>query len=287
MSSIRSYRVPGNRGVIMSQMSYDQHLLVHQFFHPQKLYPTLDETVLAGIWGTPLDLYRQIQQELITSAHDAAEALLAQPEFAARVDRLPFQPGSTVVGLGDSITDDLQSWLELLRHLLALRRPQDHIRVVNAGISGDTTTQVIRRFLGVVAEQPDWIICMIGTNDATRHGNGELDVVVSPAETEKNLRLLRGYAARYTTARWVWITPYPVLPEKFSSHWALGPLQLLITNEDLDAVVEAVRRQPDPVVDLPQALGSTPNPEYLRDDGLHPSLVGHQAIVRALVESLT
>jgi lysophospholipase L1-like esterase len=203
------------------------------------------------------------------------------------VDRLPFAAGSTIVGLGDSITDDQQSWIELLRCLVESRRPQDNIRFVNGGISGDTTTHLIFRFGAVIAENPAWIICMIGTNDTTRHGKDPLDMLISAQETEKNLKLLRHYAAMQTTAKWVWITPYGVISEKMSSHWFVSTLPLVIRNEDIDAAAEAVRRQPDPVVDLQKALGLPVNPDYMLDDGLHPSLEGQKAIVRALVETLT
>jgi acyl-CoA thioesterase-1 len=271
----------------MSGMSYEQHSVLHQFLHPGKSYPTLDEAAIAGTLGTPIEMYRQIKAELAAGTHRAAEELLADPDFAARVDRLPFAAGSTVTGLGDSITDDLQSWIEILRNLLSLRRPQDNIRVLNAGFSGDTTTNILRRFIGVVAENPAWIICMIGTNDATRQGSDALGVVVSPQETEKNLALMRHYAEMHTSAKWVWITPYAVIPEMIASHWFLSTLQLEIRNEDINAVVEAVRRQPDPIVDLQKALGLPVNPDYMLDDGLHPSLSGQKAIVRALVERLT
>jgi acyl-CoA thioesterase I len=67
----------------------------------------------------------------------------------------------------------------------------------------------------------------------------------------------------------------------------VSTLPLVIRNEDIDAAVEAVRRQPDPVVDLQKALGLPVNSDYMLDDGLHPSLAGQKAIVRALVERLT
>jgi lysophospholipase L1-like esterase len=268
-------------------MSYEQQTFLHKFLHPEKVYPSLDEATVAGIMGTPLDRYRQIKAELQAEIQRAAEELLADSDFAARIDRLPFSSGATIVGLGDSITDDWQSWIELLRCLVESRRPQDNIRFVNAGFSGDTTTHLIWRFSPVVAEQPEWILCMIGTNDATRHGQNPLDVVISPQETEKNLKLLRHYAAMQTSAKWAWITPYGVIPEKMSSHWFVSTLPLVLRNEDIDKVVEAIRRQPDPIIDLPQMLGLPVNPDYLLGDGLHPSLEGHKAIVRALVNVLT
>ncbi len=269
----------------MSEMSYEQQSLLHQFLHPEKFYPTLDDATIAGTLGTPVEIYRQIKAEQEATVKQAAQDLLSDADFAARVDRLPFAAGVTVVGLGDSITDDSMSWLELLRHLLAIRRPQDNIKVVNSGISGDTTVNLMRRFLQFYYEKPEWIICMIGTNDASLHGDNPLGTVISAAETERNLALLRNYAA--SIAQWVWITPYAVIPENFAKHWFLSTLHIEIRPDDLTAVIDAVRRQPDPVVDLPKALGSVANPEYMMDDGLHPSLAGQKAIVRALVERLT
>ena len=72
---------------------------------------------------------------------------------------------TTIVGLGDSITDDYQSWLEILRHLLAERRPGDEIKVVNAGISGDTASGLLGRVLEMLEGDPAWILVLIGTND--------------------------------------------------------------------------------------------------------------------------
>jgi len=270
----------------MSEMSYEQQLYLHKFLHPNKMYPMLDEATVAGTLGTPVEIYRRIKADLSAGTRHAAEELLAEPGFAARVDRLPFVAGSTIAGLGDSITDDLQSWFEILRSLLEIRRPQDNIRFVNVAVSGDTTHHTMWHLLSVSAENPDWIICMIGTNDTTRHGKNPLGTIISTQETERNLAQMRNYFA-HTSAKWVWITPYFVLPEKMASHWFIPTLQLTIANEDLRGVADVVRRQKDPVVDLQKALGSAQNPDYILDDGLHLSLAGQKATVRALVERLT
>ena len=64
-------------------------------------------------------------------------------------------------------------------------------------------------------------------------------------------------------------------------------MQLGWRNDDLAAVAEAVRRQPDPVVDLYALFGVPANPGWLLPDGLHPSLAGQKAIVTALIERLS
>ena len=121
-----------------------------QYTHLEKLYgylPGMDEALMARLFGLGLEEYREVKGRFDANARDAARELLEDASFAGRVDRLPFRSGETVVGVGDSITDDLQSWLEIVRHLLELRRPEGGIRVVNAGLSAHTTAMVLRRFV--------------------------------------------------------------------------------------------------------------------------------------------
>src|SRR5579859_6551221 len=106
--------------------------------------------MIATMLGTDEATYHEIRESFQANVHQAARELLADPEFAELVDRIPFAANSKVVGFGSSSTDDLQSWFEILYAVFELRRPQDGIRFVNAGVSGDTTTHEMARFLSVV-----------------------------------------------------------------------------------------------------------------------------------------
>lgn len=259
------------------------------FLHPEKMLagmPGVKDVPLHVAFGIDKATYDSICRGYAQRAHAAAQELLADPAFAQRVDRLPFAPGDKVVGFGDSITDDYQSWLEILRHVLDLRRPHDAIVVINAGYSGDTTSQMLSRFLPVAQERPAWIICMAGTNDARAHGRQPAKTMVSIEETALNLTALRHFAATETTARWVWLTPTPVIESKIPGHWHLGAGEMAWSNRDLRAIAALVRSQRDPVVDLQAAFGDPADPALLLPDGLHPSLAGQTVIVRALVERL-
>ena len=275
----------------MESLSREQLAWLIQFDHPDKVLAgyrgELDDTAFAALFGIGPALYRDIRREFAANARRAAQALLADAAFADQVDRLPFAPDSVVVGVGDSITDDDQSWFEILRALLDLRQPNDGIVLVNAGFSGDTTVDTLSRFYGVTLQQPDWIICLIGTNDARRHGQSPLKPLLSAEETARNLAALRHFGATQTSAHWVWMTPPTCLPERIAAHWHLSLGQLSWTNEDLIAVGNAVRRQTDPVVDVQAVFGVPARPALLLDDGLHPSLTGQMAIVKALVERLS
>lgn len=68
----------------------------------------------------------------------------------------------TIVFLGDSLTKhgDWAGWF-----------PDS--KVVNLGVGGDTTDDVLARLDAVVAEQPDEVVLMIGTNDLGMRHNVE------------------------------------------------------------------------------------------------------------------
>ncbi|HMM34777.1 MAG TPA: arylesterase [Thermoanaerobaculia bacterium] len=88
-----------------------------------------------------------------------------------------------VVFLGDSLTAGLglpvdQAYPAVVGAELARKgRP---VRVVNAGVSGDTTAGGLRRAEWVLTQRPDVLVLALGANDGLRG--------LPLAETEKNLR---------------------------------------------------------------------------------------------------
>jgi acyl-CoA thioesterase I len=274
----------------MTPLSRAQLEYLVQLIHPNKrlsgLPGQLDDVALAGLFGADAHTYREIMAGFAHNAQRAAADLLADAEFAAQVDRLPFKPGCKIIALGDSLTDDSQSWFEILRSVCALRRPGDAINFVNAGISAETTTEIFKRFIEVIWQRPDWIIGAAGANDTWYWTEQPLKLSVSLDETEKNLAAMRAYAGTGTAARWVWMTPPPMIPELVTAHWYQGAFQMMTSNTDLQAIADFILRQDDPVLDLRKIFGSPGQRELYKDDGLHPSLLGHCAIVRGMVDLL-
>lgn len=262
-----------------------------QYTHLEKLHgylPGMDEALLARLFGLDLEEYREIRDRFDPNARDAALELLEDASFAERVDRLPFREGDTVVGVGDSITDDLQSWLEIVRHMLELRRPEDGIRIVNAGLSAHTTAMVLRRFVSnVISQEPDWIVCLLGGNDATRIDPEPNKPQVGIEETAENLEAMRRIAGEETGAEWVWITPPTYDEQRASSFPPFKMGQSVFRNDDIVAVGDLVRAQGDTVVDTQAVFGTPAGPELQGPDGVHPSLAGQKAIARAFVERLS
>ncbi|MBC8162088.1 MAG: hypothetical protein H7Z42_12815 [Roseiflexaceae bacterium] len=262
-----------------------------QFMHVEKLYsyfPGMNEALMAQLLGLDGASYRAIKGRFDANARAAAQELLADPAFAARVDQLPFRAGDTVVGIGDSFTDDLQSWLEIVRHLLDLRRPHDAVRIVNEGLSAHTSAMVLRRFVPMLlAQKPNWIICFLGGNDVTRIGAEPNKPQVSLEETTKNLEALRRIAATQTKGEWIWMTLPTFVEERAAVYPPFTMGQSYWRNADVLPIGEYIRAQPELVVDIQSVFGLPANPDFLGPDGVHPSLAGQKAIARALVERLT
>ena len=261
-----------------------------QMQHPEKLLSFarhLDDKLLADIYGMDVASYQIVKDQLVQQAREAAEQLLELPGFAEQIDRLPFNAGDTVIGIGESTTDDLLSWFEILRHLLEMQRPQDEIRLINEGISGNTSAQVLGRISGIVQKQPHWILCMIGGNDVLRVGPESTKTQVGLEETAKNLIEIRRIAAACTNAQWVWITPPTFDEERMDTfpYFQLG--QLSWRNKDILMVGDMIRSLPDAVVDTQAGFGHPAQANFIGRDGVHPTLDGHKVIVRWVVEELT
>lgn len=269
-----------------------QALSLVQYIHPEKTYFWLpgvsDDVVLAGLYGLDEVGYDVIKAEYAKAARGAAGELLAEPGFAEQVDALPFEPGAVVAVIGESDTDSLQSWFEIVRHLIDLRRPEEGIRLVNSGVSAMTTTQAFGPLMPVLAQQPDWIICALGGNDAVRLGPEPNQTLVSLGETTRNLAEMRRLARLVTEAEWLWLTRMPIDEARMAVYepFQIGPIARLWHNADLDAINAWIHEQPELVVDYHAAFGDPVPTDYQEPDGLHPTLVGHQAVAREFVARL-
>jgi acyl-CoA thioesterase-1 len=239
-----------------------------RYCHPAKLLgttrlpglATLDAATLAGLYGVSAERYRDIARAM------REEAVAGAAELAAASVHV----GGPVLALGDSHTDDLASWAEILGALL-------DVPVVNAGLSGDTTTAARAR----VNRLPPVVhaVVMLGTNDARRHGTQ--DVLVSHGETERNLRAI-DHELRCRCQRVTWITPPPIDERRIGvdrSHREAGVSWRL---EDVAAKAALVRDACPGAIDLWPAF----TPEHLGADGLHPSSAGQRLIAARVLERL-
>ncbi|WP_161606294.1 SGNH/GDSL hydrolase family protein [Microlunatus speluncae] len=258
-----------------------------QHTHLAKLYGYLPGLAAAqpAIFGLEPDEYGKIMNDFAAAADGAAEQLLDDAAFAAQVDALPFRPGQTVLAVGDSQTDDSQSWAEILRGLLDRRKPD--VKLINGGLSAHTTSMILRRWPATLAAtKPDWILCLLGGNDVTRVGPDPVKTQVGLDESLANLRELRRIAAARTSAGWVWLTPVPVDEDRVAAYPPFRFGESTWRNDDLVAFARAMRDLPDPLVDLTEVFGVPADPALQGPDGVHVNLAGQSMITRVLVERL-
>jgi lysophospholipase L1-like esterase len=254
-----------------------------RFTHLDKEFdylPGMTPAMMASLLGLDFATYQRLREEHDAQARQAAVGLLTDAEFAEMVARLPFGAGRTLVAIGDSITDDLQGWVEILRHLLDLRG--DAPKIVNLGRSAYTSAMALRRTAPQLPQlRPDWVLCMLGNGDMSRVGD---ELQTSVDETERVLRAIRALGG---DTNWVWLTPPPVHEQRVAAFTPFSRGLASWRNEDIVALGDRIRTFDDPVVDVQAVYGVPPKPEYQGPDGVHPSLAGQTATARALVEKLS
>ncbi|MGE7386483.1 SGNH/GDSL hydrolase family protein [Streptomyces sp. NPDC004126] len=248
-----------------------------RFHQPEKvlrhLGPTPDEAALAALFGLDTAGYRARLDRFTARNRAAAAALAATPGAAAQPAALPFRPGEHVVAVGESSTADRLSWFEILRHLLP-----EHVRCTNLAVSGSTTTQALANVPMLAFQRPDWVLCMLGANDVQRLDGVPL---VAAAETRRALRTLRDLTVRRTGARWVWLTPTGIDPDRVVRYVHFRRAGIGWSGADLDAVAELLLAEPEVTVDTRAAAHG-----HLEDDGVHLTPSGQQRVAAAVLDAL-
>jgi lysophospholipase L1-like esterase len=240
-----------------------------------------------AIFGLSGEQYRQVREEFVARAEEAAVRLLDEPRTADRIDRWAARDPHTILAVGDSITDDLLSWVELLRGALRLRAPEHAVRLVNGGLSAHTTAMVLRRWPATVsAVRPDVVVCLLGGNDVTRVGPDATKPQVSLEESIANLRELNRIAGALAAPRWIWVTPATVDENRVGRTEAFRFGRSSWANADILALAERMRGLAGPLVDLTELFGVPAASTLVGDDGVHPTVGGQTAIARAVLEEI-
>lgn len=232
----------------------------------------------ASLLGLPPELYAAELVSMKAEVTAAARELLRDPAVAAMVDRLPLRKGAKVVAFGDSLTSEPQSWAVMLSELFSARRPADGLEVVVSAVGGETTTHALVRLGEVVGHQPDWVLFLIGTNDARTQGPHPTKTLVHHEETARNFSELRQRVSRETRARVVWMTPPAVNEAQVAGHPGLSRFGVRFRNEDLARVAKLVRELDPAAIDLFSRLGAPPAAELLMGDGLHFTIAGQKRL---------
>lgn len=209
-------------------------------------------------------------------------------------------PNSKFVLIGDSITDagrdpsgEATPWgapghgrgyVSLMEAWIGATRPQDKIRIINRGVSGNTTRDLKARWQTDVLDlQPDWLSVMIGVNDVWRQFDtplrpeGQVHLEEYTATLDELLTRTRPQLKGLILA-----TPFV-----FDSHRD-EPMRRQIDAYGL-AVRELAKKHDAIFVDIQTAvdalLAHIPA-TALAWDRIHPNQTGHMAFARAFLKAI-
>ncbi len=273
-----------------SESSLDHAL---RYVHPLRLSPLLpgieklaahEPATLYGVDGAAFEAARE---RLRIRKAAAIERLNATREFDAFVEHPRLKRGDVLLALGDSLTDDSLSWFELIRGAIERRMGAAFANLVNAGVSGSTTSDARSRLIPLLDVRPAWVVFMIGTNDARRHGWNQPYPLHTISQTQENLAALVGLTAEKTGAVQVWLTPPPVLEGRQHDDPLLRDQEIWWGNRDLREIASSVRRLDATIVDLwPDFTGDHAELLY-EDDGVHLAVEGQLVVARRVLSRLT
>ena len=173
-----------------------------------------------------------------------------------------------IVALGDSLTAGLGVSLEG-SYPSELQRQLDqaghHYRVINAGVSGDTTAGALRRLDWVLKSHPNIVILELGANDGLRGHPLK--------ETYSNLKqIIQRLQARGVT---ILLTGMKI-PPNYGEDYA----------GEFSAIYDRLAQEFD-VTFMPFFLeGVAARKELNQADGIHPTEEGYQIIVNNLIPFL-
>lgn len=177
-------------------------------------------------------------------------------------------PAPLVVFLGDSLTAgrglaEAQAYPALVARELASKGTP--IRVVNAGVSGDTSAGGLRRADWVLKQKPQLLVLALGANDGLRG--------VPVEDTEKNLRAIiaKGKAAGARVLFCGILVPTNYGPDYGRRFAEMFPRVARDTG----------------VAFLPFLLeGVAGKPELNQPDGVHPNARGQEILAKSMIQAL-
>ncbi len=180
------------------------------------------------------------------------------------VRSLSADPEFVIVALGDSLTAGyglVAADAFPVRLESALRKAGKRVRVIDAGVSGDTTAGGRARLDRVLADEPDAAIVQLGANDALRG--------IDPEETSGNLAaILQVLKKRGIHVLLAGMLAPPNLGDRYAKAF--------------NAIYPALAATHD-VLLYPFFLdGVAANPGLNQADGVHPTAEGVERIVKGI-----
>jgi lysophospholipase L1-like esterase len=167
--------------VNMEQLPFELKFM-HKFnIHKQSglLIDDYDLVSMARVYGVKPKELKKLEIQFDKRIKTASEKL--REKFGVK----PVKTAYTIAAIGDSLTSDRESYVKILNHLWK----EDGGRVmIDCGISGDTTCDVVNRFYQTVMNQEfSWAVIFLGTNDSRANDDEYNHSFLSVDEYKRNM----------------------------------------------------------------------------------------------------
>jgi lysophospholipase L1-like esterase len=210
-----------------------------------------------------------------------------------------FKKGDTLLMTGDSVTDCGRSeegesvknsvaglgsgYPALVKAYLNAFYPELDLRIINKGISGNRTPDILARMeKDHLSLKPDVVTVLIGVNDVWRHFDRPNERQVEPDEYEANLT---GIVEKLkTSARAVYVLT-PFLVKKDDGH----PMYAMV-QEYREIAKRVAEKTGAACIDLQKTYDKqieNADPTLYSADTVHPTICGHMVIARELIREFT
>jgi lysophospholipase L1-like esterase len=207
---------------------------------------------------------------------------------------LLFTQGQKILFIGDSITDAGRrdaayaplgyGYAFIAANMVEGRYPHLDLRFENRGIGGNTVLDLQERWeTDAVAEQPDWLSCLIGINDASRvWRRGVGHERLKPEHFRSNYRQLLERVRQQGPARLILWEPFLITADRELSRFR-GLRPYIEAVHELAKEFEALLI---PTQALFDEACTKRSPEYWAGDAVHPSKPGHALMAQAFLQQV-
>lgn len=190
-----------------------------------------------------------------------------------------------IVFLGDSITSDRQSYLNILKE--AMKKLPD-INLVDMAISGHKSGDLFTAiYPNTIGEQADIAHIMIGTNDVRRINDDRKLYHTSPSEYEKNVEYVVSALVKEGTK--VILTTIPPYSQEKADRSFVGA-HVLFLEEDrklFNGILTRIAEKYGAILNNMDDLYSKYSPEELTlDDGIHLNEMGQGLLCEGVAKTI-
>ncbi len=260
-----------------------------QFSNIEKRFPLYqginDPEAVADFIGIDADNFKRIRDAFDQQARMAAEEILKDSGMLEMAGNLPFKADDTIAVVGDSTTDDRQSWFHILRNLLELVIPKGKIQYIDASLNDSLSADCLRRLeRDVLSKKPDWVFVALGSQDAMRLHISPARTLVSIAEFWENINSIESAILQNCKNPPIWITPPPVISELMQQ---MPLLDGVLDEQDMKDFREVIAGKTGFIVDpAGDRMGVPPKEWNYLNDGFRPSLAGNMETVRGILVAM-